>query len=101
MSQQYIEILNCGRIPIISILTDGDQDIQRSGAHTFLFPTAQGTVLVRCPVQFVLKYDSNIFYAAGQGLAMFEMTLTLATLFLRYDLSLEPGFTMEYLPSLL
>ncbi|KAI3324061.1 cytochrome P450 46A1 [Xylariaceae sp. AK1471] len=35
----------------------------------------------------------------GQGLAMLEMTLTLATLFRRYDLSLEPGFQMEYLPS--
>jgi cytochrome P450 len=30
---------------------------------------------------------------------MFEMALTLATLFQRYDLSAEPGFTMEYLPS--
>ncbi|KAI1189793.1 cytochrome P450 46A1 [Nemania serpens] len=35
----------------------------------------------------------------GQGLAMLEMTLTLATLFRRYDLSLEPGFELEYLPS--
>lgn len=35
----------------------------------------------------------------GQGLAMFEMTLTIATLFRRYDLSLKPGFQMEYLPS--
>jgi len=35
----------------------------------------------------------------GQGLAMFEMTLTLATLFRRYDISIEPGFELEYLPS--
>lgn len=30
---------------------------------------------------------------------MFEMTLTLATIFRRYELTLEPGFKMEYLPS--
>lgn len=30
---------------------------------------------------------------------MLEMTLTLATLFRRYDLSLEPEFEMEYLSS--
>lgn len=30
---------------------------------------------------------------------MLEMTLTLATLFRRYDISLEPGFELEYLPS--
>ncbi|KAI6088749.1 cytochrome P450 46A1 [Hypoxylon rubiginosum] len=35
----------------------------------------------------------------GQGLAMLEMTMTLATVFRRYDLSLESGFQMEYLPS--
>ncbi|KAI0864078.1 cytochrome P450 46A1 [Xylaria cubensis] len=35
----------------------------------------------------------------GQGLAMLEMTLTLATLFRRYDITPEPGFEMEYLPS--
>ncbi|TGJ80719.1 hypothetical protein E0Z10_g8043 [Xylaria hypoxylon] len=35
----------------------------------------------------------------GQGLAMLEMTLTLATLFRRYDITPEPGFELEYLPS--
>lgn len=30
---------------------------------------------------------------------MFEMTITIATLFRRYNLSLKPGFEMEYLPS--
>lgn len=35
----------------------------------------------------------------GQGLAMLEMTLAIATIIRRYDLSLEPGFTMEILPS--
>ncbi|KAJ5701641.1 cytochrome P450 46A1 [Penicillium malachiteum] len=35
----------------------------------------------------------------GQGLSMLVMKLTLATLFRRYDLILEPGFEMEYLPS--
>ena len=35
----------------------------------------------------------------GQGLAMLEMTLTLATLFRRYDLQLDDGFELEYLPS--
>ncbi|KAI0977543.1 cytochrome P450 46A1 [Xylaria arbuscula] len=35
----------------------------------------------------------------GKGLAMLEMTLVLATVFRRYDLSLEPGFEMEYMPS--
>ncbi|KAJ5724796.1 cytochrome P450 46A1 [Penicillium malachiteum] len=35
----------------------------------------------------------------GQGLSMLVMRLTLATLFRRYDLILEPGFEMEYLPS--
>ncbi|KAI1435478.1 cytochrome P450 46A1 [Xylaria sp. CBS 124048] len=35
----------------------------------------------------------------GQGLAMLEMSLTLATLLRRYDISLEPGFELEYLPS--
>ncbi|KAI1307112.1 cytochrome P450 46A1 [Xylaria venustula] len=35
----------------------------------------------------------------GQGLAMLEMTLTLATLLRRYDITPEPGFELEYLPS--
>ncbi|KAI2636845.1 cytochrome P450 46A1 [Xylaria nigripes] len=35
----------------------------------------------------------------GQGLAMLEMSLTLATLLRRYDLSLQPGFELQYLPS--
>ncbi|KAK5626570.1 hypothetical protein RRF57_002285 [Xylaria bambusicola] len=35
----------------------------------------------------------------GQGLAMLEMTLTLATLFRHFEISLEPGFELEYLPS--
>ncbi|KAH8164510.1 hypothetical protein CIB48_g3746 [Xylaria polymorpha] len=35
----------------------------------------------------------------GKGLAMLEMTLTLATLFRRYDITPEPGFELEYLPS--
>ncbi|OTB01256.1 hypothetical protein M426DRAFT_75321 [Hypoxylon sp. CI-4A] len=35
----------------------------------------------------------------GKGLAMFEMTLTLATLFRRYDMRLEDNFELEYLPS--
>ncbi|EKG09696.1 Cytochrome P450 [Macrophomina phaseolina MS6] len=35
----------------------------------------------------------------GQGLAMLQMSLALATLFRRYDLSLAPGFEMEFLPS--
>lgn len=30
---------------------------------------------------------------------MLEMTLTLATLFRRYDLQLDDGFELEYLPS--
>lgn len=30
---------------------------------------------------------------------MLEMPLTMATLLRRYDLTLEPGFEMEYLPS--
>ncbi len=38
-------------------------------------------------------------YLPGQSLAMFEKTLTIATLFRRYDLSLKPGFRMQYLPS--
>ncbi|EJD00090.1 cytochrome P450 46A1 [Fomitiporia mediterranea MF3/22] len=35
----------------------------------------------------------------GEGLAMLEMSLTLATLFKRYDLEFQAGFSMEYLPS--
>ncbi|KAB2571925.1 cytochrome P450 46A1 [Lasiodiplodia theobromae] len=35
----------------------------------------------------------------GQGLAMLQMSLALATLFRRYDLAFEPGFEMEFLPS--
>lgn len=35
----------------------------------------------------------------GQGLAMLEMTIAIATVIRRYDLSLEPGFKMEFLPS--
>ncbi|EKM51452.1 uncharacterized protein PHACADRAFT_152212 [Phanerochaete carnosa HHB-10118-sp] len=35
----------------------------------------------------------------GEGLAMLEMSLTLATLFKRYDLELEPGFEMDFQPS--
>lgn len=30
---------------------------------------------------------------------MLEMTLTLATLFRQFEISLEPGFELEYLPS--
>ena len=30
---------------------------------------------------------------------MLEMTLTIATILRRYDLSLKPGFNMEILPS--
>jgi hypothetical protein len=41
---------------------------------------------------------ANERHLAGQGLAMLEMTLTLATVFRRYELTLEHGFTMEYLP---
>ncbi|EJC99581.1 cytochrome P450 [Fomitiporia mediterranea MF3/22] len=35
----------------------------------------------------------------GEGLAILEMSLTLATLFKRYDLKLQEGFVMEFLPS--
>ncbi|KAF4586249.1 hypothetical protein EYR38_010524 [Pleurotus pulmonarius] len=35
----------------------------------------------------------------GEGLAMLEMTLTLATIFKRYDFSFKDGFSMEFLPS--
>ncbi|KIJ45361.1 hypothetical protein M422DRAFT_251134 [Sphaerobolus stellatus SS14] len=35
----------------------------------------------------------------GEGLAMLEMSLTLATLFKRYELTLEPGFEMIFQPS--
>ncbi|TLD37843.1 cytochrome P450 46A1 [Venturia nashicola] len=35
----------------------------------------------------------------GQGLAMLEMSLTLATLFRQFDLAFEDGFEMEFLPS--
>ncbi|KAG9217789.1 hypothetical protein CCMSSC00406_0003522 [Pleurotus cornucopiae] len=35
----------------------------------------------------------------GEGLAMLEMSLTLATLFKRYDFSFQEGFSMEFLPS--
>ncbi|THG99701.1 hypothetical protein EW026_g2692 [Hermanssonia centrifuga] len=35
----------------------------------------------------------------GQGLAMLEMSLTLATLFQRYNMEFEAGFEMEYLSS--
>ncbi|OCB90319.1 cytochrome P450 46A1 [Sanghuangporus baumii] len=35
----------------------------------------------------------------GEGLAMLEMSLTLATLFKRYDLTLQERFNMEFLPS--
>ncbi|KAJ5721212.1 uncharacterized protein N7483_009146 [Penicillium malachiteum] len=35
----------------------------------------------------------------GQGLSTLVMTLTLATLFRQFDLTLESGFEMEYLPS--
>ncbi len=37
--------------------------------------------------------------SAGQGLAMLEMSLTLATLFQRYNMEFEAGFEMEYLSS--
>lgn len=30
---------------------------------------------------------------------MLEMTLVLATVFRRYDMSLAPGFDLEYMPS--
>jgi len=46
---------------------------------------------------FPFSYGPRI--CIGQGLAMLEMTLTLAALFRRYDITLEPGFQMEYLPS--
>lgn len=35
----------------------------------------------------------------GEGLAMLEMTMTLATVFRRYDLFLKTGFEMELLAS--
>ncbi|KIP07170.1 hypothetical protein PHLGIDRAFT_118327 [Phlebiopsis gigantea 11061_1 CR5-6] len=35
----------------------------------------------------------------GEGLAMLEMLLTLATLFKRYDLGFQPGFEMVFQPS--
>ena len=35
----------------------------------------------------------------GQGLAMLEMTLAVATVLRRYDLTIEPGFNLEILPS--
>ncbi|KAI1161516.1 cytochrome P450 46A1 [Nemania serpens] len=35
----------------------------------------------------------------GQGLAMLEMSLTLATLFRWYDFAFDQGFEMEFLPS--
>lgn len=42
---------------------------------------------------------SNAPHLLGQDLAMLEMSLTIATLFRRYDLTLLPSFEMEYLPS--
>lgn len=47
---------------------------------------------------FVLQLTLDCVYP-GQGLAMLEISLTLATLYRRYELTLENGFQMEFLPS--
>ena len=46
-----------------------------------------------------LLLESVLIEAVGEGLAMLEMSLTLATLFKRYDLSFKPGFEMVFQPS--
>lgn len=57
---------------------------------------------MRFPQSNKLVGETDTYFSIhqGQGLAMLTMKLTLATLFRRYELSLEPGFEMEYLPSL-
>ena len=62
--------------------------------HTILSHSHQ----VFAPSIFVLWLTLDFFYP-GQGLAMLEISLTLATLYRRYDLALETGFQMEFLPS--
>ncbi|KIJ48126.1 hypothetical protein M422DRAFT_248306 [Sphaerobolus stellatus SS14] len=46
---------------------------------------------------FPFSYGSR--KCMGEGLAILEMSLTLATLFKRYELTLEPGFEMIFQPS--
>jgi hypothetical protein len=76
-------------------------DRPRSKARTSLSRTAPETVLVRLHSCSCYSHFANInaLLVKGQGLSMLELSLTLATLFRRYDLHIEEGFKMEYLPS--
>lgn len=53
---------------------------------------------ILCLVSITLEANLTLL-TLGQGLAMLEMSLALATLFRRYDLAFEDGFQMEFLPS--
>ncbi|KAJ8119553.1 hypothetical protein ONZ43_g3518 [Nemania bipapillata] len=81
----YTEIPDYGKTLTSSILSDGDR------ANPSCEDPTSPSLTVR---EAALRLD-----CLGQGLAMLEMTLTLATLFRRYDLTLVPGFELEYMPS--
>lgn len=98
---QCIETRDYGTSLMYLILNDGGLDSRKPADLIFLSHMVQGIASV-CPIPLNLCIDIDSNCASrdlGQGLAMLEMTLTLATVFRRYDLSLEPGFKMEYLSS--
>lgn len=88
-----------GPTPIYSTQSAGLTVLERLNQAPFShFHTAQETALV----SIFPRSENGVSCAnieVGQGLAMLEMSLTIATLFRWYDLTFNDGFEMEFQPS--